>query len=163
MAVPVSLKNESSAIAELFPAIAFFFNPQDQHDEGVKREAIKSYIDSSQFYLDRVRRDLKELVAGEKKEATIAWIKGIEQVYKNLFLEKPKYPAPSTKKQPSTMAQPKVELQGNRWFIVGVRDCKDEIVVDASALNQSVFIEDCHRVKIRINNKVTAISASIWT
>lgn len=56
--------------------------------------------------------------------------------------------------------KPSVNLQGNKWIVEKGRSVAEPVIIKPEAISQGVILEDCERVKLHIDGKVTAISIS---
>lgn len=76
-----------------------------------------------------------------------------------------KSPAPPTKTKPASLTkkkQPKLELEGNKWVIENF-DNEQNLVLEETELNQSVFIFRCKNTTVQVKGKVNTISINECT
>ena len=76
-----------------------------------------------------------------------------------------KSPAPPTKSKPASLTKkkhPKLELEGNKWVVENFEN-EQNVVIEDTELNQSVFIFRCKNTTVQIKGKVNTITINECT
>lgn len=152
------LANETAVLSETLPAFAYKLIS----DKKSTIEHIKSCQDSAEYYLNRVRSDARKL--GKELE----WPNAVANIFPVLLALMESGPSqncpqtanikPTTSNMNEKGQKPKVSLEGNRWIVEQGNSYDGVVEVNPESMNQSVMIENCEKINVRISGKVSAVA-----
>lgn len=160
--VPAAFGNYSSALTETIPVF------QLKHLQGAEIrpvEFISGCQESAQFYLNRIKVELK------KKNEQSQWVSSVEELFKTLKASTSnasKDSVAGSGKAVATLAppkpvakgsaEPKVTLTGNKWTIENGSNASNPVIIKVESFSQAIFVDNCVGITIAVEGKVNAIS-----
>lgn len=123
---------------------------------------LKAAGESVQFYLNRILKEAKE--RGE--EGKIEWVREFKALFDCYLQERlssssdSKQKATSTNNKQSTTKQqtPVPTLQGNVWYLEGVKGRDEPVEVKIDSMQQRLVISKCSECVVMVSGKCTAVS-----
>lgn len=150
--------NEAAAISEAIPAFAYKLCP----DQKSAAEHISFCKDSAEYYLNRVRNEAR--IHGKESEwanSLLSLFALLQELASNPIVRSSSECISSMPLKASSSGQkPKVHLQGNKWIVENGNSFDELVEIKPESMNQSVIIEKCENLLVRITGKVSAVAVN---
>lgn len=126
---------------------------------------LKGAGESVQFYLNRILKEAKE--RGE--QGKIEWVREFKALFDCYLQErlnassgketkKETNTSNTTNNQSTTKQTPVPTLQGNVWYLEGVKGRDEPVEVKIDSMQQRLVISKCSECVVRVSGKCTAVS-----